>query len=291
MTPSPSTPSPRGVLESLLTSSQIDPNTHPLQNPTQHTKSLFLTLHCLFPHDFLPALDILDRNLVSRVFVAGSDSGNGEDEADREEQGQLGQGQGQMQGRGYAAGDRETEVGDVKARDEAMQRPNTGPDSAQVVRAMQSHRTGRKTEVYYVRSAQYPPRTSRSRYQPRNQHPHHILGLHGKTYEVRLQAWNCTCPAFTFSALSNVTLSTTTETADVDGNAGNSLQEDGDVWDPEWRFGGLSRGADAVPVCKHLLACVLGRRGGFFGGEGLGLVEERGLGRAEMAGLGAGWGG
>lgn len=37
---------------------------------TGHSKTLkplMLTLHCLFPNDFLPALDILDRKLVRRI--------------------------------------------------------------------------------------------------------------------------------------------------------------------------------------------------------------------------------
>ena len=63
--------------------------------------------------------------------------------------------------------------------------------------------------------------------------------------------------------------------------------------DPEaWTFGGLSLpfmagGGSGVPVCKHLLACVLGERMGMLGA----FVEERVVSRGEGAGLGAGWGG
>ncbi|EPS27422.1 hypothetical protein PDE_02365 [Penicillium oxalicum 114-2] len=40
-------------------------------SPTQlaQVKPLLLTLHCLFPNDVLPALDILDRRLVQQVRV------------------------------------------------------------------------------------------------------------------------------------------------------------------------------------------------------------------------------
>lgn len=57
----------------------------------------------------------------------------------------------------------------------------------------------------------------------------------------------------------------------------------------EWRFGGLMREWEGVPTpaCKHLLACVLVERC-----AGLGVfVEERVVGRGEMAGWGGGWGG
>lgn len=52
----------------------------------------------------------------------------------------------------------------------------------------------------------------------------------------------------------------------------------------KWEFGGLSadgREGGAVPVCKHLLACVLGERWGVLKGY----VKERSVGREEMAGL------
>lgn len=38
-----------------------------LELPSSDLKPLMLTLHCLFPNDFLPALDLLDRKLVRRI--------------------------------------------------------------------------------------------------------------------------------------------------------------------------------------------------------------------------------
>lgn len=53
-----------------------------------------------------------------------------------------------------------------------------------------------------------------------------------------------------------------------------------------WKIGGMTLGED-VPVCKHLLACVLAERV-----EGLeGFAEENIVGREELAGWAAGWGG
>jgi hypothetical protein len=54
----------------------------------------------------------------------------------------------------------------------------------------------------------------------------------------------------------------------------------------EWHFGGLSRG-EGMPMCKHLLACVMVERWREFG-DG---VEERRVSVEELAGWGAGWGG
>jgi len=52
------------------------------------------------------------------------------------------------------------------------------------------------------------------------------------------------------------------------------------------RFGGLDR-SEKVPICKHLLACLLGERCGTFHG----CVEQRIVSVEELAGWAAGWGG
>lgn len=109
-------------------------------------------------------------------------------------------------------------------------------------------------------------------------------------YIVRLQAWSCTCAAFTFSSFpSSFPHDIGAENQDVDfvGEEGDGEKERG------WEFGGLSLdglgeggagGGGGVPVCKHLLACVLVERWGDVLGA---YVKERGVGREEMAGLGA----
>ena len=54
----------------------------------------------------------------------------------------------------------------------------------------------------------------------------------------------------------------------------------------EW-WGGLMRGGEEVPLCKHLLASLLAERWEVAGE----MVEERVVGREEMSGWAAGWGG
>lgn len=137
------------------------------------------------------------------------------------------------------------------------------------------------------RNAMYSVRSS----QPTKGRHASLIG--GMVYFVHLVSWNCSCAAFAFSAFP----------ASSYGSAGVpwDLSQDGDdevlemsmgVEQEEglagWEFGGLSldgtgdRGG--VPVCKHLLACVLGERWGDVLG---GYVKEKKVSREEIAGYGA----
>ncbi|KAJ5164730.1 uncharacterized protein N7500_006560 [Penicillium coprophilum] len=151
-------------------------------------KPLMLTLHCLFPNDFLPALDILDRKLVRRII---SDCAETED-------------------------------------------------------------------VFIVISAA-PSLASQ------------------KGYEVRLRAWNCSCPTFTLSAYRDQS------PMNDPANEQNQLP---------YSFGGtLARGTARVspPTCKHILACILHVRcPELFGVDGDGRFP---VSMEELAGWCAGWGG
>ena len=124
--------------------------------------------------------------------------------------------------------------------------------------------------MYYVRSAQQP-RTSRY-------HSVAIDGV-GTNYEIRLGSWNCSCPAFAFSAFDG-SLGTLIEGKVNDGGENREGKE-------EWRFGGLMLDQLGMPMCKHLLACVLVERC-----DGLAaFLEERVVGKEKAAGWAAGWGG
>lgn len=105
------------------------------------------------------------------------------------------------------------------------------------------------------------------------------------SYEVRLQAWNCNCAAFTFAAFSGEwdgTSEMEDEKIAIEGEGGGDGEEVvvGGGW------GGKTLG-HGVPICKHLLACVLVENV-----EGLAaFVEEKLVSKEEMAGLAAGWAG
>ena len=209
--------------------------TNPLTDPSApaELKSLLLTLHALFPHELLPALDLLDRRLLTRLVprtAATTDPAG--------------------------AGDAPTATGD------------------------------RDAAVYYVQSAALAPgidaaaeRGFRGRGRPRRGDAEPTAP--GRRYEVRLRAWNCSCPAFTFAAFGGGARGPAGEGV---GEAGGEGREWEWAWGEDGSFGGLRRGGEA-PMCKHLMACVLAERCGVFGG----FVEGRVVGWDEMAGWAAGW--
>ncbi|KAG9243150.1 hypothetical protein BJ878DRAFT_424284 [Calycina marina] len=116
---------------------------------------------------------------------------------------------------------------------------------------------------YLVKSSQVP----KSRYRDRL-----AGGEEGISYVVRLEAWNCTCASFAFSSFrSNSTIT-------VPFRGENEKRE------VEWEYGGESldgRDGGAVPVCKHLLACLLAERWSVLGGQ----VDVREVERDEVVGL------
>ncbi|KAI9819806.1 MAG: hypothetical protein M1832_003881 [Thelocarpon impressellum] len=165
-------------------------SSNPLRGLPPPARQLFVTLHCVFPNELLPALDLLDRRLVTRLVRAADDDDGG--------------------GGGGGGG---------------------------------GGRTARRSSVYYVRSSQPLSR-------------HHLSSAARTSYEVRLGAWSCSCPAFTYAAFPSAPATHApplTPSAPEPGRSGH--------------FGGLSldaRDAEGAtplpPVCKHLLACALADR-------------------------------
>jgi len=253
-------PTPRALITSLISSLPPSPSangetndttSHPLKILSGHSRAVLMTLHVLFPSLLLPALDLLDRGLVTRIIqVTASES---------------------------------QPVPTVKPPQAHIHLKQADEislsDQAEALRQSRKQNT-----VYLVRSAQ------ESRFRGGGRHS----GASGGTsYTVRLEAWNCTCAAFTFSAFpatssAYVPYSEEANGAKLgfgdDGRAGTFTREQ----EKEWQFGGKSlNGADGthpVPCCKHLLACVLTEK--WEGGLRQHLSEKR-VGRGEMAGIGA----
>ncbi|KAG9627331.1 hypothetical protein KCU64_g18348, partial [Aureobasidium melanogenum] len=125
-----------------------------------------------------------------------------------------------------------------------------------------------RNAVYYVRSAQQTSSNSRFK-DPVAASTH---------YEVRISSWSCSCPAFAFSAFP-ANPSTDEEHGDEEITTVEGEEQ-------QWMVGSLSLGKD-VPMCKHLLACVLAERGGLFEGY----VKTKKVSVEELAGWAAGWGG
>jgi hypothetical protein len=200
---------PRQILSSLIHSipatSPAQRGQNPLRDLNTETRNIFLTLYAQFEKEFLPALDLLDRGLVTRVHVQESN-----------------------------------------------------PDDTN------SQNKSSSKSIYLVRSAQ-------------QHHTRHGSIDHANHYEVRLEAWSCSCPAFTFSAFPAEVVPSPPP------RAGSNM-----VFSPDEAqciFGGVTRGED-TPVCKHLLACVLVQNCGMFAG----FVEEREVSVEELTGWAAGLG-
>ena len=230
---------------------QSAPQERQTQNPLSQlpasqqarVKPLMLTLHCLFPNDLLPALDILDRRLVQR-FVR-NDNPNAE----------------------MAASDHDHQA---ELDPSVSQNETLGTES--IDQTQPEH-------TFFVMSASTAP--------PPGAHPSTLPTQElSKRYEVRLHAWNCTCPTFILSTFRGIRsrrqASTTTPGAEP------PRDRRGIGFYP---FGGtLTCATDrGSPICKHILASILfARCPGLFGGGGNGqcLVSKE-----ELAGWCAGWGG
>ncbi|RYP80034.1 hypothetical protein DL770_006393 [Monosporascus sp. CRB-9-2] len=319
MATAPPLPAPRTLLTSLfntLASAPLAPPDPALANPLKRLpashRMLLATLHALYPSVLLPALDVLDRRLVTRVFVDGGRGGAGASTAAAsagvEQGGGLGTGVDLPAGPGAQGTVSVSGVGASEGAGAMLERRQVDPEPT----------------FHIVRSAQ-PAQSFR------RQHGHHHQfnpNARQQRYVVRLGAWSCSCAAFAFAAypfeappsrnanpnpagqrgqVAGVDHSYAIEPAASSSSSGPGSAARGtgdsgrDEDEPEWEFGGLSidgRGDDeggaaaggmgtgtaaGVPACKHLLACVLGER---LAGLGLGeYMDERRVGREEGAGL------
>ena len=111
-------------------------------------------------------------------------------------------------------------------------------------------------------------------------------------YTVRLESWNCSCAAFAFESFpaysayrdhkSKSALDESDEERDGHGDDCGSVDHGKEH--PGWEFGGLScdgRREGHVPVCKHLIACLLAEKWEIMGSY----MTQQAVGREEMAGM------
>lgn len=247
------------LLNSLPSLSQHNADSNPLNDAPEPVKKQLLSLQVLFPNEFLPALDLLDRRLITRFRI-----GNGEP----------------LPTTGIdAAAHPDVQVHNAETA-QAVNQPMTDSIKSTHCGTTTIHpplctTPGNSDTVHYVRSAQQRPSRYSTSYDSTT------------SYEVRLQAWNCTCPAFAFAAFPSVHPDPPVRIyndEDTDHDAQNEATGTGAK---EWVFGGVSLGESMPPVCKHLLACVLAERcKGIFGS----CVEERSVSVETAAGWAAGWG-
>jgi len=121
-------------------------------------------------------------------------------------------------------------------------------DEEQEISSGQGMPHARGDIFYRVRSAQFQ---ARSKYHAPAA-GHADLPSGGLVYTVRLKAWNCDCAAFAFAAFPPVY--PPLESEDYEQN------ERGRAGCRGLSFNGREGGEDGIPVCKHLLACLLAER-------------------------------
>lgn len=295
-----SLPHPRHFLTSLInTISDIplaQPGPHPLRHheqsnplkavPRSH-RPLLTTLHVLFPTLLLPALDVLDRRLVTRLWLvprrsdeAGYESPSDDDDAD--ENGSDGGVNADVRGDGEVGG--YTPEPAARGAGQYVPRRRARPPPAEE----EGEELGEQEPLSHI----FTVRSSQSAH-PRRRKDLVLGGVAEdpaqKAYTVRLGAWNCTCAAFAFAAIPGAG----SRGFSVDVGARDEGRRHGVIDEAEreggagdWEFGGMSLdGAGdggGVPCCKHLLACLLAERWP----AGLGdYIEERRVGRNQMAGI------
>lgn len=283
-------PSSRHFVTQLLSSlplisqrtDDVTEEPNPLGAVSEPVKKQLLTLQILFPNEFVPALDLLDRRLVTRFHISSNNHQNAIGVVNQP--GVIHHEALQTQPEDNA------QINDAQMRDidsDITTTPTIGP-SVQItaeqaedeemvdVPAQQDNNPAKQTShnqlstIYYVRSAQQRSSRYNTSYDT------------STSYEVRLTAWNCSCPAFAFSAFPAVHAEPAVATSHA--TTPPSTAQDQDVG---WSFGGVSLGDGMPPVCKHLLACVLVEKcNGLFGA----FVEDKDVCVEEAAGWAAGWG-
>ncbi|TID20066.1 hypothetical protein E6O75_ATG07526 [Venturia nashicola] len=258
MPSSPTIPSPRTFLTNIF--SPLSPQQEePSAPPPPSLKPILLTLHILFPNDLLPALDLLDRNLITKFIV-------------QDPQPPVSTTNIQPPG---------LPPGTTEKNPESNSPPKTNLSPPQPTPAETPNTRSSTTPLYYVTSSQTQNPLNPRHGPPESQPPPH--------YEVRPTAWNCSCPAFTFSAFPTTDSSPIPRPNPSRHHPTHHQTPSVSNWKSEeetWEFGGLSIGGES-PMCKHLLACIMVERWKGFGGN----VEVREVSIEELAGWAAGWGG
>ncbi|EGS23797.1 uncharacterized protein CTHT_0005010 [Thermochaetoides thermophila DSM 1495] len=266
--------------------------TNPLRKVPQSHRSLLVTLHALFPGMVLPALDLLERGLIGRVVLDLNEGGNGKKATVKRET-------------ATERDHRDCELGHGHESQSKDHTHDAGQDTASAATA-QGNEKGKKHQenaFYLVTSASALEELERRRRQ-RKWHGRRADvdddddedgdGMAVRRYIVRLEAWHCTCAAFAFASYGqgNAVSWTFNEVEQVtgrQGEQGGDAEGDG-LKEVEWSFGGLSldglegesAAGESVPMCKHLLACLLAERWSTALGR---YVVDKKVGREEMAGI------
>ncbi len=223
---------------------------------------------------------VIERNEKAAVSVGVSVIGESEVQGEAQ--------MGQLAGTGTRAGGHTQTVYPPQAH---IHLPSCSPSSKNAKDSGDDEKKRKRNAIYLVRSSQ----PTKSRFSTTSTSGGGT-GWAGTLYTVRLNAWNCTCAAFAFSCFPRSSyypslaapwdISKGGEDEDFPARGQQGRKEES-----KWEFGGLSldgkdgeRGEGQIPVCKHLLACLLAERWENVLGN---YVKERVVGMEEMAGYAA----
>lgn len=289
--PSQTLPSSRTFVTHLLNSLALSRSHVPeheistagnvLSNTPEETKQQLLALQVLFPNELLPALDLIDRSLVTRLIVESSKNTRNDDA--HKNAGHV--------ARTTAAGPSSINTAaPTPVEQSGAENTSSLPPIAHLASPVPDAQPKPEFPIYYVQSAQHRSSRAASSYDSTT------------FYQVRLQAWTCSCPAFAFAAFPATHPDAPISTEAPAQNA-SSMTHSNTSTNPQrttdpaaetewgdmsgWIFGGVSLGEATPPVCKHLLACVLVEHCERLFGA---FVQERRVSIHEAAGWAAGWG-
>ncbi|KAI1341810.1 hypothetical protein F5Y15DRAFT_348175 [Xylariaceae sp. FL0016] len=235
-------------LHSAKTSQSTRQPVNPLQLIPPSHRSLLTTLHVLYPNTLLPALDLLDRRLVTRIIVDARQTTDSDEDCENKPDSRALPSQPHTTSRANPSFHL-VRSAQPPSRRQTHHNPPTGPGPGQ---------------CYTVRLASWNCSCAAFAF---SAFPAAASSSASAGYDIKPAA----------DAISRFA---------PRANESNDESEGNDIED--WEFGGLSTdgkatGADShVPCCKHLLACVLAERWANVLGD---YVEEIIVGQEEGAGL------
>jgi hypothetical protein len=183
---------------------------NPLAGLPLPARAVLTTLHVLYPGLLLPALDLLDRGLVTRVVVGGEQGNSSGSSLPTRHV---------PPGEGHGGQDSDKETGMGEQHDEAVKK---GAAAA-------AARTRRANTFHLVRSAAQSSSGRRGRRPGGGDASAMGIFSGGITYVVRTAAWNCDCAAFAFAAFpaaGSITTATTAATTAAITTTNNDDDDD-----------------------------------------------------------------
>ncbi|RKF60140.1 putative ubiquitin carboxyl-terminal hydrolase family protein [Erysiphe neolycopersici] len=256
-------PTPIELLNSILvtlttTSTSLDcsstsksSSSNPFRTLPNSHRALLTTLHVLLPSStLLQAFDLLDRGLVTRISLLHEDGC-----IEKQQQESM-----------------------IQPETQTASKTSYGQSNSMHEDKSNSEIASNGYGLYQVRSSQFISKL------PGRQSHFPAAFAPSLTYTVHLNAWNCSCAAFAFSAFP-ATESGNSPWSNFKDFPDKEKLDDRERQEGLWAFGTMHpehKKLEFPPICKHLLACFFAERWGSILGT---YVKEAQLGREEIAAI------